>query len=160
MKIAKTRRRRRALGRLGRLFGARVLGAGHVDVRFAPPAPRYEVVPAPRVGYVWAPGYWDYRHNRYHWVAGNWVRERPGYYYSSPTWVQHGDRWRSTLVRGWPKRRRDRDDGIPNRRRRCPTATTATATATAYRNITTAVRTTRTATDRAARAGPRSPCPA
>ena len=27
-----------------------------VDV--APPAPRYEVVPVPRHGYAWQPGYW------------------------------------------------------------------------------------------------------
>ena len=86
-----------------------------VDVSFGPPAPRYEIVPVPRAGYVWAPGYWDYRHNRYHWVAGNWVRERPGYYYSSPTWVQHGDRWQLNRG-GWERGWRDRDhDGVPNR---------------------------------------------
>ena len=34
----------------------------YVDV--APPAPRYEVVPAPRAGYVWAPGYYDWRNGR------------------------------------------------------------------------------------------------
>lgn len=31
----------------------------------APPQPRYEVVPAPRRGYVWAPGYWNARGNRH-----------------------------------------------------------------------------------------------
>jgi len=86
-----------------------------VDIQFAPPAPRHEWVPADRPGYVWAPGYWDYRHNRYEWVSGHWVRERQGYYYSSPTWVQQGDRW--YLQRhGWQRGYRDRDhDGIPNR---------------------------------------------
>jgi hypothetical protein len=61
-----------------------------------------------RPGYAWAPGYWDYRHNRYFWVAGHWVSERPGYYYNSPTWVQQGDRW--VLTRGsWERGYRDRN---------------------------------------------------
>ncbi|MCE9659241.1 MAG: YXWGXW repeat-containing protein [Burkholderiales bacterium] len=97
-------------------FSAPVFSAPvSVDIRFGPPAPRYEVVPSPRVGYVWAPGYWDYRSNRYHWVAGNWVRERPGYYYTQPAWVRHDDRWE--LNRGaWVHGSRDRDhDGVPNR---------------------------------------------
>ena len=104
-------------------FSAPVFSAPvSVDIRIAPPAPRYEIVPVPRPGYAWAPGYWDYRHNRYYWVAGSWVTERPGYYYNSPTWVQQGDRWvltRGTWERGYRDRNaawRDRDhDGIPNR---------------------------------------------
>ena len=32
-----------------------------VDITVAPPAPRVEVVPPPRVGFVWAPGYWEWR---------------------------------------------------------------------------------------------------
>ena len=97
-------------------FSAPVLSAPvSVDIRFAPPAPRYEVVPRQRAGHVWAPGYWDYRNHRHRWVSGSWVRERPGYYYTSPTWVQRGDRW--YLQRGgWERGGRDRDrDGIPNR---------------------------------------------
>jgi hypothetical protein len=39
--------------------------AAEIYVNIAPPAPRYEVVPAPRHGYVWAPGYWDWRGNRH-----------------------------------------------------------------------------------------------
>jgi hypothetical protein len=94
-------------------FTAPVVAAPvYVDIRVAPPAPRHEWVPAARPGYVWAPGYWDYRYNQYHWVSGHWERERTGYYYTAPTWVQDGDRWR--LERhGW--RRGDRDhDGVPN----------------------------------------------
>jgi hypothetical protein len=34
----------------------------YLDV--APPAPRYEVVPAPRRGYVWQPGFWEWRGDR------------------------------------------------------------------------------------------------
>ena len=50
-----------------------------VYVRVAPPAPRMEVMPESRRGYVWVPGYWDYRGHRHVWVAGTWMRERPGY---------------------------------------------------------------------------------
>lgn len=41
----------------------------------AAPAPVYEVVPAPRVGYVWAPGAWRWENNRHVWHAGRWDRE-------------------------------------------------------------------------------------
>ena len=83
----------------------------------APPPLRYEVVPAPRVGWVWAPGYWDWRHSRYHWVRGHWVRERPGYYYAPARWVERGGRWHHHR----PAWRRDRDgDGVPNRFDRRP----------------------------------------
>src|SRR6185312_10164908 len=58
-----------------------------------PPPPRYEVVPAPRPGYVWAPGYWNWNGGRYVWVVGSWHRNRPGYVYYRPHWVHHGDRW-------------------------------------------------------------------
>ncbi len=84
------------------------------DIRIAPPAPRYEVLPAPRPGYLWAPGYWDQRGNGYGWVRGNWIRERRGYVYTQPTWVDHGGRYH--LYRGAWARGGDRDrDGVPNR---------------------------------------------
>ena len=34
----------------------------NIQIGTAPPAPVYEVVPAPRAGYVWAPGYHRYEH--------------------------------------------------------------------------------------------------
>lgn len=93
----------------------------------APPAPRYEIVPAPRAGYVWQPGYWDYRHGRHVWVRGHWVRERMGMYWHPYRWEQAEGRW--VFRRGawdrerwadnrWQERRAygDRDrDGVPNR---------------------------------------------
>jgi hypothetical protein len=88
---------------------ASAVAAPYVDVRVAPPPPREEVAPAARAGYVWAPGYWDWRGHRHVWVRGHWERERRGYVYHRPEWVQEGEHWR--LRRGmW-----DRDhDGIPN----------------------------------------------
>ncbi len=95
----------------------------YLDV--APPAPRYEVVPAPRAGYVWQPGYWDWRGDRHYWRKGYWVRERPGYYWHPSRWENDNGRW---VMRegGWHRERYafydgrgrggDRDrDGVPNR---------------------------------------------
>ena len=84
----------------------------------APPALRYEAVPAPRVGYVWAPGYWNARNNRHYWQAGHWEKNRKGYHYNQSTWTQHDHRWQ--LERGhWNKGDRD-GDGVPNSMDRAP----------------------------------------
>ena len=40
------------------------------------PAYYYEPVPAPRVGYVWAPGYWRWEHDRHVWYHGRWDHDR------------------------------------------------------------------------------------
>jgi hypothetical protein len=86
----------------------------YVDV--APPPPRYEVVPAPRAGFIWAPGYWDYRGGHHAWVKGRWEREQRGMYYHPSRWEQRDGRW--YFERGnWNRQAmNDRDhDGIPNR---------------------------------------------
>ena len=78
----------------------------YVNVQFgAPPPARYEAVPAPRRGYVWAPGYWEPRGHRHVWRAGHWVQARPGYVYRQPVWVQHGNRWDYRSGRWDPYRR-------------------------------------------------------
>lgn len=65
------------------------------DVAVAPPgAPAEEAqVPAPREGYVWAPGYYDYAQNKHHWHKGHWVRERKGYTYVAPRWAEEDGHW-------------------------------------------------------------------
>lgn len=80
----------------------------------APPAPRYEVVPAPRAGFIWAPGYWDWRSGRHSWVKGHWERQRAGYHWNESRWEQRDGRW--ALSRGgWERgervaeERRERD---------------------------------------------------
>ena len=75
---------------------------------YGPPLPaRYESGPAPRHGYVWVPGYWDWRGHHRVWVNGGWVRERPSYAYQRGRWDH---------VRG-----RDSDrDGVPDRFDRYP----------------------------------------
>ncbi len=59
-----------------------------VEIQVAPPAPRVEVVPAPRVGYVWAPGYWRWNGRRHVWINGRWVGERRGFHWEPDGWVQ------------------------------------------------------------------------
>ena len=92
--------------------------AAQVYVQVAPPPLRVEPVPAARRGYVWVPGYWEWRHRRHVWVPGTWVASRRGYAYVSPTWHQRDGRWYFERGR-W--NRGDRDgDGVPNRYDRRP----------------------------------------
>ena len=69
------------------------LAAVGIDINIAPPAPRVEAVPAPRVGFVWAPGYWQWRGRRHFWVAGHWMRARRGYHWAPAHWEQRGPHW-------------------------------------------------------------------
>lgn len=64
-----------------------------VYVEIAPPAPRVEVVPVARKGYVWAPGYWNWNGHHHVWVNGHHIREHHGYRYVPQTWVQRDGRW-------------------------------------------------------------------
>jgi hypothetical protein len=57
-----------------------------LSIDIAPPAVREEVVPEPRHGFVWAPGYWGWHHGHHEWVAGHWIRERRGYHWVSDRW--------------------------------------------------------------------------
>lgn len=100
-----------------------VPASAQIYLQIAPPQPRVEVVPAARMGYAWAPGYWDWRGNRHAWVAGHWERERPGYAYVAPEWRERDGRWYMER-NGWQERRADRmargrdsdGDGVPDRR--------------------------------------------
>jgi len=60
----------------------------YVEIQVAPRAPRVEIVPAARVGYVWSPGYWRWNGHRHVWVGGVWVRERHGWRWEPQHWVQ------------------------------------------------------------------------
>jgi hypothetical protein len=124
---------------LGALVAAALVGFGAAAqaqytaiVSVAPPAPRHEVVPAARAGWVWAPGHYEWRGDRHVWIEGHWMRERAGYEYREPRWVQRADGSWVLVGNTWERRGpygdrdgdgianrydRDRDgDGIPNRR--------------------------------------------
>ena len=92
--------------------------AAQVYLEFAPPPPREEVMPRHRSGYVWQPGFWEWRDGRHVWVRGHWVRERRGMYWHPSRWVERDGRWYFERGR-WDRERyafRDRDrDGVPNR---------------------------------------------
>ena len=64
-----------------------------VDIDVRPPPERVVVVPAPRRGYVWAPGYWRWNGRDHVWVEGHWVRERRGYHWVPAHWEGRGNRW-------------------------------------------------------------------
>jgi hypothetical protein len=74
------------------------LAAVNIDIDVAPPPARVEVVPEPRAGYVWAPGYWAWRGHEHVWVAGHWIHERRGYHWVPDTWVGDGPHYH--YVRG------------------------------------------------------------
>ncbi len=96
------------------------LAIADVEIFFdrAPPPVRYELVPAPRRGYIWAPGYWDAKRNKHAWKKGHWERERSGHYYLEPRWIERNNGW--ALERGrWNPGDRD-GDGVPNSRDKHP----------------------------------------
>ena len=70
------------------------LAAADVYVRIGPPAPRYEVVPAVRPGWVWQPGYWSWNGHRYVWFRGHRVHAHRGEHWVPHRWVENGHRWR------------------------------------------------------------------
>ena len=90
-------------------FGAAAQAQYTAIVSVAPPAPRAEVVPAPRTGWVWAPGHYEWRGNEYAWVEGHWMRERVGYEYREPRWVQRGDGSWILVGNNWEERRAERE---------------------------------------------------
>jgi len=69
-----------------------------IDVNVGPPAVVQETVPAPREGYTWAPGYWDYDNGRHEWRKGHWERNHAGEHWRNSEWREHEGHW--TLERG------------------------------------------------------------
>ena len=61
-----------------------------IGINVAPPAPLYEPVPPPRVGFFWAPGYWRWDGYRHVWTGGRWIESRPGYHFVGEHW-EHRD---------------------------------------------------------------------
>ncbi len=71
-----------------------------VVIGSAPPAQRFESVPAPRAGYVWAPGFWNWNGHRHEWIAGHWERARDGYAWRPAEW-RRNDRGYGLQQGGW-----------------------------------------------------------
>ncbi len=86
------------------IIPASAAAAFGVSVEVAPPPPRHEAVPAPRIGFVWSPGYWDWGHGRYSWTRGHWEHEHHGMHWHPNRWEQREGRW--VLERGgWHRQR-------------------------------------------------------
>lgn len=87
-----------------------------IVVSNAPPPLRYESLPPPRQGHVWAPGYWRWDGHRYIWRAGHWEVLRRGYQYQTPVWQEYRGGWRFapggwvTVPRAPAAQHWDRDD--------------------------------------------------
>lgn len=107
-----------ALIALGTAFAAPAsMAASNVNVFIgtAPPPPLVERIPAPRAGYVWAPGHWEWNGRRHTWASGYWVVARPGYAYQAPAWYQGNGGWYMRPA-AWTPYGPDRDrDGVPDR---------------------------------------------
>jgi hypothetical protein len=72
-------------------------------VWITPPAPRVIVAPAPRLGWVWSPGYWNWNGDAYVWVGGTWLAERPGFRFVPAGWERFPGGWRF-VPGGWARR--------------------------------------------------------
>ena len=79
------------------ILGATSLNASAIDINVtigaAPPPVKYEVMPAPRDGNLWVPGFWDWNGSKHTWVQGNWEKTRPGYVYVKPEWQKTNNGW-------------------------------------------------------------------
>jgi len=82
----------------------------NVFIGTPPPAPVYEMVPAPRAGYVWAPGYYRWERGHHVWTAGHWMPERAGYRWVPDRW-DHGPKGWYHVAGRWDRNR----NGVPDR---------------------------------------------
>lgn len=58
----------------------------------APPPIRVENQ-APRAGFVWITGRWDWQHGQWTWVDGHWERQRANQVWIAGRWELQGNRW-------------------------------------------------------------------
>jgi len=98
----------------------------NIVVPVAPPPVIVETVPPPRVGYIWAPGYWRWNGAKHVWTVGRWEPVREGYHYQRADWSRDGDKWRFHEG-GWEKEKKkkhkhhdDYDDHDNRRGHFCP----------------------------------------
>jgi hypothetical protein len=59
----------------------------------APPPVRVENYGAPRTGFVWIQGRWDWQNGNWMWVDGHWERERANQMWINGSWQMQGNRW-------------------------------------------------------------------
>jgi WXXGXW repeat (2 copies) len=59
----------------------------------APPPDRVEHAPAPRDGYVWGAGHWEWNGRSYVWISGTWIVERRAAHWVADRWEPVGAKW-------------------------------------------------------------------
>lgn len=57
----------------------------------APPAARVENYGAPRAGFIWMSGHWDWRNGQWVWLDGRWERERARQVWIGGKWELQGN---------------------------------------------------------------------
>ncbi len=75
--------------------GAWIDGGASAYPTAAPPPPRNESY-APRRGFVWVAGRWDWKDGKWDWVPGHMERERAGRQWRPGRWDRDGDHYRFT----------------------------------------------------------------
>jgi hypothetical protein len=80
-----------SVGGMGTSTMAFAAAGAEADV--APPPARDERAPAPRDGYVWAPGYWEWSGHAYSWVPGRFIFQHHGGHWVPDRWEQVGSHW-------------------------------------------------------------------
>jgi hypothetical protein len=76
------------------LLGTATVGIAapvEIEIRTAPPADRVEVVPAPRPGFVFEKGHYQYDGEKYVWQEGQFFKEREGQKYIPYAFEKRGD---------------------------------------------------------------------
>ena len=66
-----------------------------------------ELMPAPRAGYIWAPGHYEWTGTRQVWAPGVWVRDE-----QSPHWTAFKSGPNTTSYTTGPLELRDRDGNV------------------------------------------------
>jgi hypothetical protein len=65
-----------------------------LEIGVAPPPARVEVVPAPREGYVYDRGHYEWDGQQYQWREGRYIERREGHEWRPSVIEHHGDKWR------------------------------------------------------------------
>lgn len=74
--------------------------------KVAPAGYVYEVTPAPRPGYIWSPGHYEFNGNRQVWAPGVWVKDDYDH-----QWKAYASRGHTTYATG-PLELRDKDGNV------------------------------------------------
>ena len=61
--------------------------------RTPPPPERIEAAPAPKKGFAWSPGFWEWRGTGYKWTPGEWIKEKRGHQWQPYRWEEREGRY-------------------------------------------------------------------